>query len=82
MGESPLSYQDLRAWEQISGVELMPWEAKLLRSLSTDYLIERQRAEELNRPAPYTGVKDDVAAKRALVAGQVKSAFGQLKKKG
>lgn len=81
MGEAPFGYQDLAAWQAISGVELMPWEARTLRRLSLAYLSERQRAEEQGRPAPYSGEIDDIVAKRALVAGQVKATFRNLKRK-
>lgn len=81
MGEAPVGYPDLLAWQELSGVELMPWEAKLLRSLSVEYLVERQKAEELGRPAPYAGEVDDVKAGRARVSQQVKSAFANLKRK-
>lgn len=81
MGEAAISYQDLAAWQTISGIELLPWEARTLRRLSIEYIGERQLAEDLARPAPYSGEADEIAAKRNLIAAQVKAAFSQLKRK-
>lgn len=82
MGEGQLSYRDLQAWQEVTGIELVPWEAKTLRTLSFEYLSERQKAEALDRPAPYTGEQDEIAANRKRVAQQIKSAFAGLKRKG
>lgn len=81
MGEGQLSYQDLYAWQEIHGVELMPWEAQTLRSLSLAYAVERQKAEQLDCPAPYAGERDDLIANRDIVARKVRTAFSNLKKK-
>lgn len=81
MGESPLGYRDFAAWQEISGVALMPWEARILRRLSGDYLGQRHRAEEPACPAPYAGEIDDIAANRARVSQQIKRKFSQLKRK-
>jgi hypothetical protein len=81
MGEGILAYQDLAAWQSISGVSLLPWEARTLRRLSVEYLAERQKAEEQACPAPYSGEIDDVKVNRDRVAKQVDALFGKLKRK-
>lgn len=81
MGEGPLGYQDFTAWQAVSGVDLMPWEAKTLRRLSGEYLAERQKAEEPNALAPYNE-QGDMAAHRDRVAAQFKAALAQRKKEG
>jgi hypothetical protein len=81
MGECALGYRDFAAWQEISGVELMPWEASLLRRLSIEYATTRQKAEEPAFPAPYSGVADEVVARREHVAKQVDALFGKPKGK-
>lgn len=81
MGESALGYLEMAAWQAISGIELMPWEARLLRRLSGEYAAMRHKAEEQSCPPPYNGPVDDLAAMRARVAKQVDSAFSRLKGK-
>lgn len=81
MGEAAVSYQDLVAWQACNGVELLPWEAGLLRRLSSEYMAERRNAEEPARPAPYAGEVDDLVAKRAHVSRLVRSTFRNLKRK-
>lgn len=81
MGEGPVGYLEMAAWQSISGVELMPWEATILRRLSGEYAAMRHKAEEQSCPAPYTGIKDDILAARERVARQVDAMFGKLKRK-
>lgn len=77
MGEAPIDYRDLVAWQEISGVELMPWEAATIRRLSRDFVAERHRAKEASAPAPYTD-RDNVAAQRDDVAARLKGAFAAM----
>lgn len=79
-GAEPISYRDLAAWQDINGVELMPWEAQLLRQLSGSYLVMASKASALDCPAPYSGTVDDLQAKRASIDAKLKAAFGSLKK--
>jgi len=80
-GDALVGYGDLAAWQQIAGIELLPWEAKLIRRLSAEYSNERYRARKADYPAPYSGALDDIVANRAAVDAKVRSAFLNLKKK-
>lgn len=51
-GSSPVSWTDLQAWQQQIGVELQPWETRMLRSLSTAYAAELRRAEAHDALSP------------------------------
>lgn len=82
MGEGRLGWRDLAAWQEISGIELMPWEARLLRRLSGEYADERHEAKKNDRLAPYGGNRDDIAARRAMVDRKLQAAFAGLKKAG
>lgn len=53
MGAAPLSWTSLNDWQQATGIVLPPWEARLLRKLSVEYLAESRRAESENCPPPF-----------------------------
>lgn len=81
MGESPIGFRDLAAWQEIMGAELLPWEARVLIRLSDSWLAERQRARKADALAPYTGEIDDQPVVRNRVAEQFKAmARGRLAK--
>lgn len=53
MGPVPLSWLELDAWCRRTNVDLIPWEARLIRELSSAYIAEGRRAESENCPAPW-----------------------------
>lgn len=53
MSAVPLSWQSIAAWQFDVGIRLAPWEARLIRRLSTEYLAEGRRAESENCPPPW-----------------------------
>lgn len=53
MGAGPVSWQAIDAWCNRTGVDLLPWEAKLIRSLSVAYVAEGRNAESENCPPPW-----------------------------
>jgi len=53
MGAIPLVCQEIQSWQEQSGIELQPWEFNFIRKLSSEYLIESQKAEKPDYPAPY-----------------------------
>lgn len=53
MGSAPLSWQEISAWSHCTGVSLPPWEARLTRRLSVDFLAESRRAEDETCPPPW-----------------------------
>lgn len=55
MGAAPLSWQSIRAWQEVLSVSLSRWEARMIRKLSVEYLAESRRAESENCPAPWRG---------------------------
>jgi hypothetical protein len=78
--DGPLGWQEMAAWEHLTGIELDPWEARTLRELSAEYLHERQEARKPDRLPPYT---DKITEeRRAMVDRKVSSAFAGLKKGG
>jgi hypothetical protein len=52
-GAGPVTFQEMTAWQEMTGVDLEPWEARILRQLSLDYLSESHKAESPDRLPPY-----------------------------
>lgn len=77
-GSAPLNWQDLRAWQSGTGIELQPWESRTLRTLSQTYLYASIEAKSPDCPAPYT--EQPTPDQREHVATALRSIFGQLKK--
>lgn len=76
-GEGPLTWQELAAWERLSGVELLPFEAQILRLLSVHYTNEKYLARKPDRPMPYNLERDEIAARRESVEGKITAMFGR-----
>ena len=74
MGAVPLTYAELRAWQDRTGLELQPWEVLTLRRLSKDYAAESARAGSPAAKPPWTPPVVD----RAAVDKQLRSIFGAL----
>lgn len=71
MGAVSLRSEHLIPWEQETGIELQPWEARFLRRLSVDYLVQAQKSEKIDCPPPY-----GFAERRAMVAEKIDAVFG------
>lgn len=52
-GLAPVDDVALRAWQENTGVTLRPWQVRILRRLSRDYLDELRLSEERRRQAPW-----------------------------
>lgn len=76
MGAGPLTHQEILAWQVLTGIALQPWESRLLRRLSIEYVAESHRAEKLGCEPPWkaTDTKPEPSALqmslRALAADQ------------
>lgn len=75
-GQDILGWRDFQAWQEISGVELLPFEAKLLRHLSGQFADERIEARKSDRAMPYNMDREAVAANRKSVAAKIDALFG------
>lgn len=53
MGAGPISWATIDAWHRQTAVELLPWEARVLRRLSIAYVAESRRAESETCPPPW-----------------------------
>lgn len=52
MGMAPISWRTLAAWSELTGISLTPWEARLLRHLSVEYLAQFHRSDAETCPPP------------------------------
>lgn len=53
MGQSPISWREINEWQRATCIDLAPWEAKLIRTLSVAYLAEGRLAESETCPPPW-----------------------------
>lgn len=75
MGSGPIGWRDMEAWSSLTGSGLQPWEARLIRRLSLEFLAWTHKAEKPDCPAPWVTVDDATAANREAVARKVSNAF-------
>jgi hypothetical protein len=73
MGEARLSWRSLRAWEDGAGIRLDPWQRRLLRRLSGDWLAESDRARKVDCPPPWQ--PDAGPIDRPAVSSKIQSMF-------
>jgi len=71
IGPVPLTWLDLDAWQRCTGVRVQPWEARLLRRLSGDYLDELNNAEAHDAPAPW--IPESTVERRTKVATHIRN---------
>ena len=81
MGEAPLDWSHIRAWQETMGVELLPWEARIIRRLSGDFVAQRAKSRKPDCPAPYTGDASKLKINRDIVAEKVSNVFGGMAKR-
>jgi hypothetical protein len=75
MAQAPLSWSAINEWAIGQCVALPPWERRLLRRLSVEYLAEGRRAESENCPAPWRSPVVTQAEKDAEV-DQLRAVLG------
>lgn len=56
-GPGPITHTEINAWQELLGIELSPWEFRLIRRLSLEYLAESTRARKRDCPAPWIEVR-------------------------
>lgn len=79
-GDGAISWHEMRCWQAISGVELLPAEAKILRALSVQYANEKFEARKPDHPMPYNLERDQVEGRRETVSAKIESLFGAARR--
>ena len=65
MGATPISFLEIQAWQQATGLVLSPWEVLAIHTLSSDYVGQLRTSENPQTPAPFNG--GDLEKKRESV---------------
>lgn len=78
-GSAALSWRDMAAWQSGTGIELQPWEARIVRALSHVYLSSAIAAKSPDCPAPYA--EAPAPDQRTRVANSLRAIFGGLQNK-
>lgn len=81
MGIVPLSWQEIDAWIEVTGLPLSTWEKLTLKEMSEAYVNEFTQASEKDRPAPYIRPVEEEQIDRKAVADKLRNVFSGLKKK-
>jgi hypothetical protein len=65
----PLSWREINEWQHATAVELSPWEARLIKRLSTVYVHESRRAESETCPPPWSAEvsRHEIVAEKAVL---------------
>lgn len=71
MGEGPITFAELHAWQALIGIELSAWEARTLRAMSRAYASESHRAKKPDCLQPWSPNPDSID--RVQVARNVRS---------
>lgn len=77
MTQTAVSWRDIAAWQELTGVALLPWEAVLLRELSGAFASELHRAEDPACPAPWSE-RASIEDNRAAVSRKLGMTFKAL----
>lgn len=67
MGARAIDEITLQAWQFNTGIELMPWESRVLKLLSFDYLAESRAAEKVDRLPPWRFVEQEKLVEDQIV---------------
>lgn len=54
-GEQAVPYSEIESWQRQSGVELQPWESRVVKQLSEAYLSESHAARDPDAKSPWVG---------------------------
>lgn len=73
----PVTHEELRAWMDLTGIELEPWEVRFLRRLSGEYLAQSHKAERLDCQAP-ARERGEYAADLSAVAKSLQQSMREL----
>lgn len=50
---SPIDWEEITAWQHLTGTDLSTWDARMLRHLSSVYVASYHKAEDPNCPPPW-----------------------------
>lgn len=59
MGNVPLSWQELNAWVQVTGIPLNEWELRVIRRASEVYVNQHELSKKIDAPMPERVIEQD-----------------------
>lgn len=71
-GAIPVPYEELIYWQEGIGLTLNPWEFRMLRLLSAEYVVMSKLAEKKECPAPWVD-PDSEEHKTKILPSRIKS---------
>ena len=77
-GPVPVTHQEIEAWRVLTSTTLSPWESRVIRRLSQEYVSEMHKAEKPDCPAPWLPV--DYVPDLSGVAKSMRKAMSRLVK--
>ena len=75
-GLQPIGWADIFAWRRVTGSEITPGEAVVIKHLSTCYVAQYYKSQSPDCPAPHV----ESLPNRDVVADRLKLLFGMLRK--
>lgn len=78
MGEGPIGWQEIAAWQRLTANQLEPWEAQAIRQMSRDFIMQQHEARKAACPTPYS-LDEDQEQSRDKVADQFRAMVGAMK---
>lgn len=75
-GPIPVSWQEINAWKEATGVNATREELIILRNLSSEYVAQYNRSEDPAEPPPVHARNVD----HEVVAQQIESVFDRIEK--
>lgn len=84
MGVAPLSWQEIQAWLNCTGLQLHTWEVTTLKQMSEAYAGEFSQASKPEAEAPYKYAPEEYVEQEIdheAVCNKLKSAFKSLMQK-
>lgn len=79
-GGHPISWQEMRAWRQMTGRQILPWEARLIRRLGDRWLTvdaEKRAARRGKGEAAKPGVAEAAMRPVKELRGFLAAKFGK-----
>ena len=78
-GLAPITFAEIGAWQAVAGIELLPWEARLMRRLSSAYVSQHALSAAPDALPPWGAVTSD--AGRDAISRRVRLIFGARARK-
>ena len=76
MGLCPLTYQEINAWAL--GIDINPWERKILKNLSSEYVSWSNQATKEDCPIPYAETEAPTEEKAAAITNGLADGFRSI----